>query len=84
MLIDDVRDVVVGVGQGNSTSVPTARDQEIQGIQELIRIARSFCKAISHAYFAIRSILVRRTRIELDDPKLGEALTMRYAASTKR
>ena len=66
-----LRDVVVGVGQGNSTSVPTARDREIQGIQQLIRIDRSFCRAISHANFAIRSIPVRRTRIELNDSKLG-------------
>src|SRR5262245_38253036 len=70
-----LRDVVVGVGQGNSTSVPTVSDREIQGIQQLIRIARNFCKAISHANFAIRSIPVRRTRIELHDLKLGAALS---------
>src|SRR3954447_8085262 len=68
-----LRDVVVGVGIGVSISVPTARNEEIQGIQRLVRIARNFRRHLSHANFAIRSIPVRRTRIELDDSKLGAA-----------
>ena len=64
MLIDDVRDVVVGVGKGISISVPIARVREIQGIQGLVRVARNSSRCISLANFAIRSILVRRTRIE--------------------
>jgi hypothetical protein len=43
MLIDDVRDVVVGVGKGISISVPVARDRETQGIQPLVRLARNSC-----------------------------------------
>jgi hypothetical protein len=57
------RDGVVGVGNGISISVPVARDQEIQRIQQLIRFARNFRRAIPHAIFAIRSILVRRTKL---------------------
>jgi hypothetical protein len=72
-----LRDVVVGVGQGNSTSMPTAGKREIQGIQQLVRIARNFRKRMSHANFAIRSIPVRRTRIELDDSKLGASVFTR-------
>jgi hypothetical protein len=68
-----LRDVVVGVAVGVSISVPTARIPETQEIQELVRIAPNFCRTISHANFAIRSIPVRRTRIELDDSKLGVA-----------
>src|SRR3569623_243323 len=70
-----LRDVVVGVGQGNSTSVPTAWTREIQGIQQLVRIARNFCTGISHANFAIRSIPVRRTRIKLHDSEMGAAFS---------
>ena len=59
-----LRDVVVGVGKGISISVPIARTLEIQGFQDVIRIARIYCRAFPLAKFAIRSILVRRTRIE--------------------
>src|SRR3954467_6785207 len=68
-----LRDVVVGVAVGVSISVPTARIPETQEIQELVSSAPNFCRTISHANFAIRSIPVRRTRIELDDSKLGVA-----------
>ena len=54
-----------------SISVPVARTLEIQRIQNVIRVARIFRRAFPHAKFAIRSILVRRTRIELDDSRLG-------------
>jgi hypothetical protein len=40
--------------------------RKIQGFQDVIRIARIVCRAFPHAKFAIRSIPVRRTRIELD------------------
>jgi hypothetical protein len=68
-----LRDVVVGVAVGGSISVPTARIPETQEIQKLVRSAPNFCKTLSHANFAIRSIPVRRTRIELDDSKIGVA-----------
>src|SRR6476660_2590591 len=66
-----LRDVVVGVGKGISISVPIARVREIQGIQGLVRIARSSCRRISLANLAVRSILVRRTRIERGVDYLG-------------
>ena len=68
-----LRDVVVGVAVGVSISVPTARIPETQEIQALVRSAPNFRRTISHAIFAIRSIPVRRTRIELNDSKLGAA-----------
>jgi hypothetical protein len=68
-----LRDGVVGVAVGVSISVPTARIPETQEIQELVRRAPNSRSTISHANFAIRSIPVRRTRIELDDSKLGVA-----------
>ncbi|WP_158668153.1 hypothetical protein [Bradyrhizobium guangdongense] len=48
-----------------SISVPVAHALEIEGFQDLIRFDRICCRAFPHAKFAIRSILVRRTRIEL-------------------
>jgi hypothetical protein len=67
-------DVVVGVANDTSNSMPSARDQEIQGFQQLIRLARNLCRLDSHSKFAIRSILVRRTKIERDVDYLGAVM----------
>jgi len=61
-----LRDVVVASRKDVSISMPIARMLETQGFQDVIRLARICSRAFPLANFAIRSILVRRTRIELN------------------